>query len=415
MGISVSFTGGAQDRERANYRALWVATAVGYLGVQVARFVLPLFATGLTDSPVLVSGVALALAAPWLVIGLPAGAIVDRCDRRLVLVGVNGLRLGAIGLLAGAAVVDAVTLPLVYLSALLLGVAETFAETVTGVIVPMVVREERLDGANARLFGARTAVEIAALPVGGALAAVGLGLASGAGGVCFAVAVGAGCLLIGRFRPEHVGEGEGRRLWAEVGKGLRFLWGHRLLRTIGLMAAAINACWSAWGTLLVLYAVEPGPMRLSEFEYGLLLTMGGFGGLLGSVMAGKVQGRFGRRWAIGINIGVNGVMFAVTAVTIEVWLVAPALLIGDFGGPLWGIAVLSLQARVVPDGLRGRVGSAYRFVSFGAMAVGSAVGGVAAEVVGTRAVFAACAVVTLAMLVPFARVVTERAMAGKSE
>jgi MFS family permease len=132
-------------------------------------------------------------------------------------------------------------------------------------------------------------------------------------------------------------------------------------------------------------------------------------------MAGKVQGRFGRRWAIGINVGVNGVMFAVTAVTTEVWLVAPALLIGDFGGPLWGIAVLSLQARVVPDGLRGRVGSAYRFVSFGAMAVGAAIGGVAAEVVGTRAMFAGCAVVTLAMLVPFARMVTERAMGGKSD
>jgi MFS family permease len=104
-------------------------------------------------------------------------------------------------------------------------------------------------------------------------------------------------------------------------------------------------------------------------------------------------------------------MFAVTART---WVVAPAILIGEFGGPLWAIAVLSLQARVVPDGLRGRVRSAYRFVSFGAMAIGSALGGVAAEVVGTRAVFAGCAVLTAGMLVPFARVVTERAMEERS-
>ena len=201
---------------------------------------------------------------------------------------------------------------------------------------------------------------------------------------------------------------------AEVGEGLRFLWNHRLLRTIGLMAALINACWSAWGTLLVLYAVEPGPMRLSEFEYGLLLTMGGFGGLLGSIVAGRVQRWLGRRWAIGINIGVNALMFAVTAITARIWLVAPAILIGDVGGPLWAIAVLSLQARVVPDGLRGRVGSAYRFISFGAMAIGSALGGVAAEVVGTRAVFAGCAVLTAVLLVPFARVVTERAMDGSA-
>jgi MFS family permease len=133
------------------------------------------------------------------------------------------------------------------------------------------------------------------------------------------------------------------------------------------------------------------------------------------VVAGSVQRRLGRRWAIGINTGVNAGMFAVTALTAHPWLVAPAIVVGDFGGPLWAIAVLSLQARLVPDGLRGRVGSAYRFVSFGAMALGAALGWIAAEVVGTRAVFAGCAVLTAAMLVPFARIVTERAMEGAAD
>ncbi len=397
-------------RWASRFRALWSAAGAGYLGDQVTRLALPLFAASVADSPLPVSGVALALTVPWLLVGLPAGAVVDRLDRRRVLLGANALRLLAVVPLVIAAALGAVTLPLLYGCALALGVGDTLAETATNVLVPAIVPDERLEGANARLYGARTAIEIVALPLGGALAAVGLALAAGAGAASFAVALAAIVALPGRFRPDQP---RSRPVAAEVGEGLRFLWDHALLRTIAAMAAVINACWSAWGALFVLHAVAPGPMGLSPFGYGLLLTAGGVGGLLGTAGAGLVQRRLGRRWAIGINVAVNAVMFAATALTANPWLVAPAIVLGDLGGPLWGIAVLSLQARIVPDALRGRVGSAYRFVSFGAMALGAFVGGLAAEAVGVRAVFAACALLTGAMLVPFVQVVTEASMRGE--
>jgi MFS family permease len=396
----------------ARFRAIWVASTTGYLGIQVTKFVLPLLATSITSSPSAVAAVALAMTVPWLVIGLPAGAIVDRMDRRQVLVVANAVRIGAVGTLVLAGVAGQVQLPLIYACAVALGCAEVFAETATRVIVPMVVPPEQLDGANARLYGGQSVVEIAALPIGGALTAIGFAFSSGAGVVCFAGALVALAGLRGRFTPERM-PGD-RRLLAEVGEGLRFLWSNRLLRTIGIMAAVINACWSAWGALLVLYAVSPGPMGLSEFDYALMLTAGGVGGLVGTMLTGRLHRRFGQRWGFGINIVVNAVMMAMTALTASPWLNAPAILIGDSGGPLWGIAWLSLQARIVPDGLRGRIGSAYRFISYGSMALGAAVGGVAAEVVGLRLVFAGCAVLTAAMLLPFARVVTVGAVRGEA-
>ena len=95
-------------------------------------------------------------------------------------------------------------------------------------------------------------------------------------------------------------------------------------------------------------------------------------------------------------------MFLATAVTANPWLVAPAVIVGNVGGPLWVIAVLGLQAQTVPEGMRGRVAGAYRFVSFGAMAIGAPLGGWAAEAYGLRAVFAGCAALTLGLLIPFA-------------
>src|SRR5215213_1598535 len=128
--------------ESARFRAIWVASTTGNLGIQVTRFVLPLLATSVTSSPASVAAVALALTIPWLVIGLPAGVIVDRVDRRQVLVVANLVRIGAVGVLVGAIVVDQVHLPVIYGCAVALGCAEVFAETATRVIVPMIVSPE---------------------------------------------------------------------------------------------------------------------------------------------------------------------------------------------------------------------------------------------------------------------------------
>lgn len=394
----------------ARFTALWIAASATYLAAQIVKFALPLFAAEIDGSPLPVAGVSLAMTAPWLLFGLVAGALVDRFDRRLILLGVNGVRLAAILPLVLAAATDHVTLPLLYAIALVLGTGDTFTETTTTTIIPMLVPPERLDRANARLYSSQTFLEIVALPLGGALAAIGLTLTAGAGGLCYALAIVALLGLRGSYRPARTTP---RHLVAEIVEGLRFLRDYQTLRTITIMAAVINACWSAWGAIFVLYAVKPGPVGLSAFGYGLLLTAAGVGGFCGSVTAARLQERIGRRWAIGINIAVNAVMFGGSALTANPWLLALALVIGDFGGPLWGIATLGLQARSVPDRLRGRVSGAYRFVSFGSMALGSVLGGAAAEGIGIRGVFAACAVITALMLIPFVRVITEATMGGR--
>jgi len=392
------------------FAVLWLATALAFVTDEVTKLLFPLLAADLTRSPLRVSLVTFALSAPWLLVSLPAGALVDRLDRRGVLLGVNAARVVVLAVLATLWAADVVTLPLLALAAFLYGISETFFEPTTQAITPMVVARDGLERANTRLMGVQMAVEVLGTPLGGALAAIGLAIGLASGSVGFALAFAVLLLLRGSYRPARTTH---RHLAHEIADGVRFLWSQPLLRAIALMAAVINGCWTAWAAVFVLYAVEPGPMGLTSFEYGLVLTGGGIGGVLGTILAGTVDRRFGRRWSIGINIIGNAVGFGAAALTANAWLVGLAVLIGGLGGPMWGIAATSLQQRAVPDELRGRVSAVYRFIGFGALALGALLGGLLAELLGIRAVFAVTAALTLLTLVPFARVVTNEVLSAE--
>ncbi|MBA2285224.1 MAG: MFS transporter [Ktedonobacteraceae bacterium] len=213
--------------------------------------------------------------------------------------------------------------------------------------------------------------------------------------------------LRGTFLPSRLLK---RHIMIEVLDGLRFLRGQRMLWVIGLMAAVINACWSGYVAILVLYAVAPGPVGLTPFSYGILLMGEGAGGVVGALLAIPVQRWLGRRWAIGLNILGNAAMFAAPALTTNAWLIGGAALLGGLVGPMWTIAAASLLGRVVPTVLQGRVNAAYRFLGEGLAAIGPLLGGLLAQVFGLRAAFAVCALLTLLMIVPFFYVITEEAM-----
>ena len=114
-------------------------------------FALPLLALDLTRSPSLVSGVTLMLTLAWPVFGLHAGSIVDRFDRRNVLLGVGALRMATLGALTVALATGSLTLPMLYLAALVLGAGETLADTGLVALVPSTVERDRLDWANGRI------------------------------------------------------------------------------------------------------------------------------------------------------------------------------------------------------------------------------------------------------------------------
>lgn len=395
----------------SSFSLLWAATGVSNLSDGIFKFGLPLLATHLTDSVSLVAGVAFAVRFPWLVFALFAGVLADRYDRRRMMIGANIVRVIVLGLLVVSLVMNVMSLTLLYLVALVLGIAETLADTASSSVLPSVVETKDLEKANARLVGITTLTnEFIGPPLGGALAALSLAFAFATSSALYLAAAVAIFLMVGSYRPVVTGKVQ---FASEIMEGLRYVWRDRLLRALVLIVAVMNLGWSAWASIMVLYIVKPGPGGLSEFEYGIMLTSIGLGGLLGTVVAVPLLNRFGRRWAIGADIIGTFIMLAVPALTANAWLVGAAAIVGGVGGTMWGIVVSSIRQQSVPNEMLGRTSGVFRVFGYGALPVGAALAGVVAEIASLPAVFAVCAALNLLLLIPFSRDITPEAMKRK--
>src|SRR5690554_2721405 len=112
----------------SRFASIWTAISAGHLASVIAKIALPIFAATETGSPLVVSAVALALTFPWLLFGLPAGALVDRFDRRRLLLVVTAVRGVAVGLLVLATIMGISVLPVLLAAAFILGACEVFVE-----------------------------------------------------------------------------------------------------------------------------------------------------------------------------------------------------------------------------------------------------------------------------------------------
>jgi MFS family permease len=380
---------------------LWSASSLSNLADGLVKVALPLVAVTLTDSPGLVAGVTLAVTLPWLLFALPAGALVDRVDRRVAMVMANVVRAAAVVVLAVPLVLglasSAAAIWALYAVALLLGTAETVYDTSAQSILPQVVLRDRLPHANGRLLAAElTANEFVGPPLGGLLVAAGVAAAFATPAALWVAAVGALLLLRGGF---SVPRAEPTTLRADVAEGLRYLWRHRLLRTLAAMTGLFNFATNATFAVFVLYAVGPdSAMGLTEVAYGLLFATIAAGSLVGALLADRIVRRLGRSRSLFLGIlgGVGTV--GIPALTTIPLVIAAAFLLGGLSNALWNVVAVSLRQRITPDRILGRINSSYRLVAWGTRPLGAAVGGLLGELLGLRAVFAIAAALILATL-----------------
>jgi MFS family permease len=299
---------------------------------------------------------------------------------------------------------------MLYVAALLLGIGETLVDTALTSIVPSVVSKERLTWANARLTAAQTVTNtFIGPPLAGYLAGIGFALATGSSTLMYLMAGMALLLMRGSFQVSvENGAQSKQQFWQHVTEGLRFLWQDRLIRDLTLFTASMNLFWSGWGALIVLYAVKPGPMGLSEFEYGIFLTAMAIGGLLGSLVCERLQKSLGTRNALALDFIGTILLVGVPALTTNPFAVGAAAFFGGMGATVWVILVASIRQRRVPGELLGRVYSASRFVSWGIGPIGAMLAGFVAEIWGIRTMFAVGGVVSIGLLLLFLSLVPSR-------
>jgi MFS family permease len=397
----------------ANYWRLWGSSAASNLADGVFLIVLPLLAVRLTDSPLLIAGVAIAGRLPWLFFALIAGALADRLDRRRTMRNVQAFRAATFVALAGLAIVDGLSLPILYIAALALGIGETLFDTAAQSILPSIVRKDQLATANGRLFGVELVMnQFAGPPLGGLLIALSVPLALGGSALAYGLAVIGLTLIVGNFRP--VREGPPTRITTDIAEGLRYLFRHPVLRTLAFMVGVMNLASAATGAIFVLYAVAPGPMGLSEPQFGLFATTFAIGSVVGSFAAGRMERRVGRVRLLFMAVVISGATMAVPAFTANVFLVGPAFILSGLFIVVWNVITVSLRQRIIPDALLGRVNSGYRLLAWGSQPIGALLGGVLAELFGLRAVFLVGGILTITLLAA-RTVITEEALAAAEE
>jgi MFS family permease len=391
------------------YTKLLVSSGLSNLADGVFQIALPLVTLGVTRDPTAFAAVTVALRLPWLLFALPAGALADRLDRRRTMFLVDLARAAVIGGLALALATGTTTLWLLCAVALLLGIGETLFDTAAQSIVPNIVPADDLSRANGNLYAVELTMNQFVGPlVGGVLVgltATGAVAGSAAAYLCAAAAI---AVIAGSFRPERTGPPT--RIREDVVEGARYLFSHRLLRTMALLTGIANLTSTAMLTVFPLYAVDPGPMGLSEADYGVLLTAGAGGAFAGSFVAAGAERVLGRSRSMLVAFLLFGVATVAPGLTTSAPLVAAGQALGGAGAITWNVITVSLRQRIAPDHLLGRVNAGYRLLAWGSMPLGALLGGVAADLLSVRAVFFLTTGGALVALPLLLAVVTERAI-----
>ncbi len=365
---------------------LWAASAASNLGDGVWLVAAPLLAASLTRDPALVAGLAFAQRLPWLLFGLVGGALADRLDRRRTMVMVALIRAALVGTLGLAVLLDWATMPLLYAVFFLIATGETLFDTSAAAVVPAVVPREALPKANARLAGTWTvANQFVGPPLGGLLFSVAASLPFllGAGGL--AGTAGLLTTLRGSFKTEPEAGASRGTLWAEIVEGVRWLWRHRLLRTISLAMAVLNLTLVAQVSIMVLFAEER--LGLGPGGYGVLLTAYGVGGVMGGLVAERVLARIGDGAYLRLAIVIEGAAPDAIALSRSGVVVGAVLALFGLHAIVWGALLSTLRQELTPDRLRGRVRSVHALIEYGTAAPGALLGGLLATRFGLTAPF----------------------------
>lgn len=379
----------------ANFWRLWTSAVAANLADGIVAVAVPLIAVRLTSSPAEVAGVTVAARLPTILVGLIAGGLADRLDRRWTMLAVQVLRFAIIGGLAVLALAGLLSMPVLYAAAFIIGTGEAFFDTNAQAIIPALVGRDRLVPANGRLYAAEMVMNsFVGPPLGGLLIAISVPLALTAGALGFAIAIVGLLLIVGSFRAERVRPA--RRLHLDIGEGIAYLAHHPLLRTLTTMVAMGRLGSGGFFALLALYAVAPGPMGLSEPGFGLLLVTFGVGSLVGSVVATRTVALLGRPQVLALAQLLFGVGILIPAFTADPLVIGSGFFVAGIAVMAWNITNVSLRQSLLPAHLMGRVHATHRVLANLAEVIGAFAAGIIAEAFGLRVAFAVGASVIIA-------------------
>ena len=388
-----------------DFMLLWGGQVVSTLGSMASHVIFPLLILALTDSPA-AAGIAGALRfVPYLVLSLPVGALIDRWDRKRVMVVSDLGRALAVGSIPVAMGLDALTLAHIYVVCFVEGSLFVFFNIAEVAALPRVVPRAQLPEATAYNEAGFGVAHIVGPSMGTILyQTFGRAVPFVVDAATYLVSLASLLAIRTRFQKEKAPAR--RDLLAEIGAGLRWLWSKPLIRFMAFLTGGINVINAAMPLVIIVLAKELGA---GDAQIGVIFSIAGAGAIAGSLVGGRIQRRFTFGQVIAATMWIAAFAFLLFAAAPGYIWVGALAAVFSFVGPVYNVVQFSYRVALIPDELQGRVNSTFRLLAFGFMPVGAAASGIVIERFGVRPaiVLLAAGLFALAILTSLNRHVRE--------
>jgi MFS family permease len=370
-----------------DYMLLWSGQTISTIGGSMSGIVFPLLILSLTSSPAAAGFAGALFSLPYLLFSLPVGALIDRWDRKQVMIRCDIVRAINLASVPIALALGGLTIWQLYVCAFIEGSLFVFFNIAEVAALPRVVTKEQLPAAAGQNEAAFAAAGLIGPPLGGFLyQAIGRAAPLLVDAISYLLSVVSLLFIRTTFQQERTAPQ--RHLRAEIAEGMAWLWRQPLIRYMAFLTGGLNLVNAASGLLGIVLAQRLGA---SETQIGFMFSVGAIGGLLGALIGGQIQRRFTFGQVIIGTVTLSALIFPLYAVApsyLAIGVVFGALYMMS---PIYNVVQFSYRLSLIPDELQGRVNSTFRLLAFGFQPLGAALCGLMIERLGpiaTVAIFA---------------------------
>jgi MFS family permease len=365
-------------RRNRDFLLLWGGEVVSTLGSQISLVAFPLLVLATTHSPAKAGLVGFANQVPKLAFYLPAGLLVDRHDRRAIMIASSLIGALALASVPVALAVGELPFEQIMIVAFLAGTRQVVYSVAEQGALPLVVSPSQVSEAVARNQARLEAATLAGPPLGGLLFGVARLLPFAFDSISY-LASALGAFLV-RTPLQETRELERRNAVSEIGEAIRWFWSQTFLRASALAVAAGNFMWMALEIVLIVRARQHGA---APAAVGVMIAGIGIGGLIGSLFAPSAARRLSAPVVVIGLFWIEAMLVPLLALTRNPYLLGVIVAALALGGPTWNAVVVAARLTLTPDHLRGRVNSVARLISGSMLALGALAGGLFAASAGT--------------------------------
>lgn len=370
-----------------DYMLLWSGQTVSSTGTQVSQLAFPLLILAVTHSPAQAGFAGALRALPYLIFSLPAGALIDRWDRKRTMILCDTGRALSMASIPIALAFGQLTVLQLYIVSAIEGTLFVFFNIAEVACLPRVVAKEQLSAANAQNQATDGVTTLVGPSLGGALYATASFLPFLTDAISYAASVFSLFFIKAKFQKQRsVAQ---RALWIEIREGLAWLWRQRLIRFIAILTGGYNLIFAGFTLIVIVLAQN---QHASPFIIGLIFAIGGIGAIGGALVATFIQRRFSFAQVI---IGTT----CISAITVPFFAIAPNIIvvglllaISFLVSPIYNVVQMSYRMAIIPDELQGRVNSMFRLIAFGGQPLGLALTGILIQRVGVVVTILICAI-----------------------